>query len=74
MTAFLTPACCARPTIANMDYVRGWRDESERMVNRCCTRCWTHWAGPEAGEVKSYSSKEWDKHISNAFADCETAQ
>ena len=63
-STFKPDACCARPAVANMDHLRppwpGDRDaEPERMVNRCCTHCWTHWYGQE-GAVRRYSRQEWD--------------
>lgn len=57
----MTP--CTHPDIVVMDH---WRDDNgrKRWVNRCCRACWTHWSGPEAGEVKEYTKAEWDAYLS----------
>lgn len=60
--------CCTKPAIANMDHFKGSSADSRKMLNRCCTRCWTHWYG-EGTAVKEYSKKEWDHWISQAFAE-----
>lgn len=64
------PACkCARPAIAVMDQDR-WTDHGTvctPSVNRCCTKCWQHWAGlPDA--VITYSRKQWDAYVSQSFS------
>lgn len=63
MTAtFTTDPCCPRPAVATMDHIKGYTGEERRMVNRCCTRCYTHWYGPE-GAVRRYSRAEWDAWV-----------
>lgn len=63
MTTTFTPdPCCPRPSVATMDHTKGQRGEETRMVNRCCTRCFTHWYGPE-GAVRRYSRQEWDAWV-----------
>lgn len=57
--------CCAKPSIAVMDHTRHSPDDwwtGVRKINRCCTRCWTHWYG-EAGAVLRYTRKEWDAYV-----------
>lgn len=60
-------ACCKRPAVATMDYLK-WSPnrligmDSEPRVNRCCTTCWTHWFGhPNA--VKQYTRAEWNEYV-----------
>lgn len=52
---------CEHKDIANMDFTRGgWPDyPAEQHVNRCCRKCWQHWAGP-VGAVNEYTKAEWD--------------
>ena len=68
--AFVTPPCCARPAIATMDWTLHPLDDFATalpQVNRLCLRCFQHWAGPEDAVVE-YTRKEWDEHVSQAFA------
>lgn len=57
-----TAQCCKRPEIALMDHLKqlfAGSHETERIVNRCCIRCFTHWYGRE-GVVERFSRQEWD--------------
>lgn len=58
---------CAHPDIANMDHVRGYPPDQEQMVNRCCRKCWAHWAGPE-GAVVEYTKAEWYADLAEAWS------
>jgi len=52
-----------------MDYKYPLFGETEGVkVNRVCTRCGAHWFGKE-GEVKQYTSKEWDALLEAALKD-----
>lgn len=61
-------ACCKRPAIATMDYVKhspaNWNC-GEPRINRVCTTCWTHWFG-EPNEVKQFTRAEWDRLLEAA--------
>ncbi|NBW22345.1 MAG: hypothetical protein EBR82_81785 [Caulobacteraceae bacterium] len=63
VATFKPAPCCDRPAIATMDHVKGYHGDEQRMVNRCCTRCYAHWYGPEDGEVRRYSRAEWDAWV-----------
>lgn len=67
--AFKPDPCCDRPAIATMDHVKGYTGQEQRMVNRCCTRCWAHWYGPE-GSVRRYSRAEWDVWVREVEGRC----
>lgn len=60
--------CCKRQQIAVMDFYR-YSDERNEIrtpyVNRCCLKCFAHWTGP-AGNVRAFTSKEWDAHLEAA--------
>lgn len=59
-------ATCQHRDIANMDWVAGLdSDDRVPMVNRICTKCYQHWAGPE-GAVIEYTRSEWDALIADA--------
>lgn len=66
---FKPDACCEKPLICTMDYPKplktktGAWAETMTMVNRVCTKCWTHWFGAP-GKVKRYARAEWDAYIS----------
>ena len=61
---YTTPPCCARQSIAVMDYKWPIFDEATNKikVNRICLRCYTHWFG-FADNVKQYTRKEWDAEV-----------
>lgn len=64
---FITPACCAHPSIANMDHVTGHIRPYRPIVNRVCTRCWTHWYGDDGVAVVEFTRKAWDRWMNGAF-------
>ncbi len=58
---------CKKSAICNMDYKRGdTPGELVDYVNRLCTTCYQHWAGP-VGAVKEYTRAEWDAWMATAF-------
>lgn len=59
---FKPDTCCPQPSVATMDHIKGYTGREQRMVNRCCTRCYTHWYGPE-GAARRYSRQEWDAWV-----------
>lgn len=64
---FKNDSClCANPSVATMDHIKGFREDAENIINRCCTKCSTHWYG-KLGDVKKYTKNEWDKWIESAF-------
>lgn len=68
----LTPCNCSSPAICTMDYdkyspsPRGHWTKPQPMVNRVCTKCWTHWFGP-VGKVVAHTKAAWDKRMSKCF-------
>lgn len=68
--------CCVNPAISILDYM--WPlftdkgDIRELRINRVCTRCYAHWAGP-VDSVKQFTKAEWSKYIDDAF-EINTAQ
>lgn len=68
---YITPPCCAKQSIANMDHVSFNSmfnsKEKEMMVNRMCMNCYTHWAGL-VDSVKQYTRKEWDALMNDTYS------
>lgn len=64
---FTQPPCCKRPSIANMDHVRGFEPDRVPMVNRCCLTCFAHWYGPSGGEIRQYTRAEWDQSVKDGW-------
>ena len=64
----MTEHGCRKADICNMDHLRGWGEDKEQRVNRLCTTCYQHWAGP-VGAVKEYTRKEWDAEVERGFSD-----
>lgn len=63
--AFVTPKCCANPSVATMDH-RKWSDrESKLMVNRVCLRCYTHWYGEDGANVVEFTRAAWDRWMNS---------
>lgn len=55
-------SCCNRPSVADLDHKKYFQDNAAgyiEITSRVCLNCYTHWYGP-AGNVKKYTSKEWD--------------
>ncbi len=67
MTAlsYITPPCCAHPSIANMDHARGLFAQPERIVNRMCLRCGQHWYGNDGVAVVEFTRAAWDRWINS---------
>lgn len=65
---FKPDPCCRWQRVANTDFTRWNGDQGQRIVNRCCLHCYTHWYGPE-GEVRKFSSKNWDAWISGSLCE-----
>lgn len=57
--AYVTPPCCAHPSVAKMDHVVGF--EGRPMINRMCLRCGTHWYGNDGTNVVEFTRKAWDR-------------
>ena len=63
-------ACCAKPSIANMDHKTGLFSDVggiRSVTNRMCLHCGKHWYGEEPAQ--EYTRKEWDALINTAFDD-----
>ena len=56
---FVTPACCAHPSVTNMDHRRGM--DGDPMVNRMCLRCGQHWYGNDGVSVVEFTRAAWDR-------------
>ena len=63
-TSFVTPVCCAHPSVAIMDHITGWHEHQRSMVNRVCVRCWTHWYGHDGVNVVEFPRNVWDRWMS----------
>ena len=59
--------CCKRPSIANLDHIKGYAPDHIHMTNRICMNCGKHWYGAET--VREYTRKEWDDWVDKAFDD-----
>ena len=64
---FITPPCCAHPSIANMDHIVGHVRPFRPMVNRMCTRCGQHWYGNDGTNVVEFTRAAWDRWMNSAF-------
>jgi hypothetical protein len=57
---------CKRPAIANFDYSKGFGAECQRMVNRTCLTCETHWFGDSGVAVFEMPKRVWERWIESA--------
>lgn len=65
---YITPPCCAKPSVAVMDYQWPVFGEPQEMkVNRVCLNCGAHWAG-YVEEVAQFTRKEWDALMEKTFS------
>lgn len=60
---FLTPKCCSKQSVANMDHRQGRCTDGVQMINRVCLRCGQHWYGVDGVSVIEYSRKAWDRSL-----------
>ena len=58
--------CCTRPSIANMDHVKGFEPDRQATTNRMCLKCGRHWYGPE-GAAREYTRAQWDAWVTGAL-------
>lgn len=68
MSAFVIQHDCKRPSVANMDHVKGCTVEPRPIVNRMCLTCGTHWYGDAETAVFAMPGKVWDGWVSTAFS------
>lgn len=60
--------CCNNQKIFNSDHKKFDHDKNLtfEVTNRHCSSCRMHWYGIN-GEIKKYTSKEWDAWLETAF-------
>ena len=66
---FITPSCCERHSVSNMDHSKGLDHQGAPMVNRICLRCGTHWYGPDGVNVVEFTRKAWDRWMNSLIKD-----
>lgn len=64
---FVTPPCCARPSIARMDHLRGM--DGDPMVNRACLHCGRHWYGNDGTNVVEFTRAAWERWMNAPMED-----